>query len=106
MTHNKMPLALVSAALTLAVSTAFLAPAQAGLMHKHPTATGIGAGLVAHHMAKHAHGGLMHRHPIMTGLAGRCGSTSHGEEALSPINAHAENSLPKDFREAVFIGGF
>ncbi len=76
MTHTKRtPLAILSAALTLAVSTAFLAPAQAGLMHKHPTATGIGAGLAAHHMAKHAHGGLMHKHPIMTGVA--AGAIAH-----------------------------
>ena len=42
--------------------------AQANPFKNHPTATGIGAGMVAHHMAKHAHGGMMHRHPVMTGV--------------------------------------
>jgi len=69
MTQNKKsPVALLSATLALAASTAFVAPAQAGLLHKHPTATGVAAGLAAHHMAKHAHGGFMHRHPVMTGV--------------------------------------
>jgi hypothetical protein len=75
MKNTKSNLAALSAAIVLAVSAAFVAPAQAGILHNHPTATGIGAGLAAHHMAKHAHSGLMHRHPVMTGIA--AGAVAH-----------------------------
>ena len=66
---------LLGAAATIAASLAIIAPAQAGILHNHPTATGIGAGLAAHHMAKHAHSGMMHRHPVMTGIA--AGAVAH-----------------------------
>jgi hypothetical protein len=39
------------------------------IFHRHPTATAIGAGMVAHHLAKRHGHGLMHRHPVATGLA-------------------------------------
>lgn len=46
---------------------------RANVLHKHPTAAGIGAGLVAHHMAKKAarHGShsIVARHPVATGIA-------------------------------------
>ena len=60
---------LIPAALALLSATALVPSVQANPLTKHPTATGVGAGLVAHHMAKHAHGGIMHKHPIMTGVA-------------------------------------
>ena len=57
------------AALALAAPVFVQAPAQAGIMHKHPTMTGMAAGMAAHHMAKkHGHG-MMHRHPMITGMA-------------------------------------
>lgn len=57
------------AALALATPAFFVAPVQASIFHKHPTMTGIAAGIAAHHEAKvHGHG-VMHRHPIMTGMA-------------------------------------
>ena len=59
---------LIPAALALLTVTALVPSVQANPLTKHPTATGIGAGIVAHHMAKHAHGGMMHRHPMMTGV--------------------------------------
>lgn len=60
---------LIPAALALLTATALVPSVQANPLTKHPTATGVGAGLVAHHMAKHAHGGIMHKHPVMTGVA-------------------------------------
>ena len=75
MKNTKSTLAALSAAIAFATSAAFVAPAQAGILHNHPTATGIGAGLAAHHMAKHAHSGMMHRHPVMTGIA--AGAVAH-----------------------------
>ena len=72
---QKSKLALLSAAIVFAASAASITPAQAGILHNHPTATGIGAGLAAHHMAKHAHGGMMHKHPVMTGIA--AGAVAH-----------------------------
>lgn len=64
--------ALLPAALALALP-AFVAPAQAGILHRHPKATGVVAGLAAHHMAKKSaqHGGhsLAARHPVATGVA-------------------------------------
>lgn len=65
----------LTAAIVVAASAISLLPAQAGVLHNHPTATGIAAGIAAHHMAKHAHGGMMHRHPMMTGLA--AGAVAH-----------------------------
>ncbi len=59
---------LIPAALTILMASALSPAAQANPLKNHPTATGIGAGVVAHHMAKHAHGGMMHRHPVMTGV--------------------------------------
>ena len=57
------------AAVALAVPVFAQTPAQAGFMHKHPTMTGMAAGMAAHHMAKtHGHG-MMHKHPMMTGMA-------------------------------------
>ena len=64
-----------SAALT--VATAILpillaGSVRANVLKKHPTAAGIGAGLIAHHMAKNAaaHGShnIMARHPMATGI--------------------------------------
>lgn len=71
MTHNtkKAPLAVLAAALALAAPAVFTAPANAGILHRHPIAASLAAGMAAHHMAKHAHGGMMHRHPMMTGVA-------------------------------------
>ncbi|BDI33007.1 hypothetical protein CCAX7_50580 [Capsulimonas corticalis] len=64
--------AILSASIALAVPAFVATPAQAGVLHKHPTAAGVGAGLVAHHMAKKsaAKGGhsLAARHPIATGV--------------------------------------
>lgn len=59
---------LIPAALALLTASALVPAAQANPFKKHPTATGIGAGLAAHHMAKHASGGMMHKHPVMTGI--------------------------------------
>ncbi len=59
---------LIPAALALLTATAIVPAAQANPFTKHPTATGVGAGMMAHHMAKHAHGGFMHKHPMMTGV--------------------------------------
>ena len=57
------------AALALATPAFLVAPVQASIFHKHPTMTGVAAGMAAHHMAKsHGHG-FMHRHPMMTGVA-------------------------------------
>ncbi len=58
----------IAAALAVLTAGALVPAAQANPLTKHPTATGIGAGMMAHHMAKHAHGGMMHRHPMMTGV--------------------------------------
>lgn len=58
----------ITAALALLTAGALSPAAQANPFKKHPTATGIGAGLAAHHMAKHASGGMMHKHPVMTGI--------------------------------------
>ena len=59
---------LIPAALAILTASALSPAAQANPLKKHPTATGIGAGLVAHHMAKNAHGGIMHKHPVATGV--------------------------------------
>ena len=59
---------LIPAALALLTAGALSPAAQANPFKKHPTATGIGAGMVAHHMAKHARGGVMHRHPMATAV--------------------------------------
>ncbi len=59
---------LIPAALALLTASALTPAAQANPFKKHPTATAIGAGLVAHHMAKKAHGGIMHRHPMATAV--------------------------------------
>ena len=66
------------ALLPAALAPAFLtSPVHAGLLHKHPTAAGVAAGLAAHHMAKKgaagrmAHGkkpNLAERHPMATGV--------------------------------------
>ncbi len=65
--------ALLPAVTALIVPALFAAPAQAGILHKHPKAAGIAAGLAAHHMAKKSaskgHHGVMARHPKATGLA-------------------------------------
>lgn len=70
-------LALLPAALALAAPAFLTAPAQASLLHKHPTAAGAAAGLAAHHIAKKgassrmAHGkrpNLAQRHPLATGV--------------------------------------
>lgn len=67
--RNKATLALIPAAATL-LATVLSTPAQAGILHRHPGAAGLAAGLAAHHMAKHSHGhGMMHRHPMLTGIA-------------------------------------
>lgn len=46
---------------------------QANPLKRHPMMASIGAGMVAHHMAKksarHGHHGIMARHPKMTGMA-------------------------------------
>lgn len=66
-------LALIPVALTFAAISA--APVQADPFHKHPMASAIGAGMLAHHMAKHSSGhGMMHRHPMMTGMAAAMGA--------------------------------
>lgn len=59
---------LIPAALAILTASALSPAAQANPFKKHPTATGIGAGMVAHHMAKHAQGGLMHKHPMATAV--------------------------------------
>ncbi len=59
---------LIPAALAILMASAFSPAAQANPFKKHPTATGIGAGMIAHHMAKHAHGGMMHKHPMATAV--------------------------------------
>ena len=59
---------LIPAALALLTASALVPAAQANPLTKHPTATGIGAGMMAHHMAKHTHGGMMHRHPMATAV--------------------------------------
>ena len=59
---------LVPAVLAILAASALAPTAQANPFKNHPTATGIGAGMVAHHMAKHAHGGMMHRHPMATAV--------------------------------------
>ena len=71
MTQNpkKASLAVLAATLALTAPALFTTPASAGILHRHPKAAGLAAGLAAHHMAKHAHGGIMHRHPMMTGIA-------------------------------------
>lgn len=65
--------ALLPAVAALAVSALFAAPAQAGVLHKHPTAAGVGAGMAAHHMAKNSAAkgghGMTARHPKATGVA-------------------------------------
>lgn len=65
-----------AAALTGAAAlilSACLAPASAGVLHKHPKAAGVGAGIAAHHMAKKSAAGgghgMMARHPKTTGVA-------------------------------------
>ena len=75
MSKTTRTFSLLGVAATIAASLAIITPVQAGILHNHPTATGIGAGLAAHHMAKHAHGGMMHRHPVMTGIA--AGAVAH-----------------------------
>ena len=75
MSKTTLTFSLLGVAATIAASLAIITPAQAGILHNHPTATGIGVGLAAHHMAKHAHGGMMHRHPVMTGIA--AGAVAH-----------------------------
>ena len=49
------------------------------ILQKHPTASGVAAGVAAHHMAKKsaAHGGhgLMARHPVATGVV--AGAAAH-----------------------------
>lgn len=59
---------LIPAVLAILTASALAPAAQANPFKNHPTATGIGAGMVAHHMAKHAHGGMMHRHPMATAV--------------------------------------
>ena len=64
---------LLRKAALLAAAVALAVPASAGVLHNHPKAAGIGAGLAAHHMAKKsaAHGGhgMMAHHPKATGVA-------------------------------------
>ncbi len=83
-TFSKPTLALLPAALALLAPSLLPVPAQAGFLHKHPTAAGVGAGLIAHHMAKKgassrmAHGkkpNLMERHPMATGIL--AGAAAH-----------------------------
>lgn len=49
------------------------------ILQKHPTASGVAAGVAAHHAAKNsaAHGshGLMARHPVATGVV--AGAAAH-----------------------------
>ena len=59
---------LIPAALAILTASALSPAAQANPFKKHPTATAIGAGMMAHHMAKHAHSGVMHRHPMATAV--------------------------------------
>ncbi len=73
MTNLPRKAALLSAAVALSISAFLAAPAQAGILHKHPTAAGVGAGIAAHHMAKKSAAGgghgMMARHPKTTGVA-------------------------------------
>lgn len=73
-----VPLRATLAALALLAPTALSAPANAGILHKHPKAAGAVAGLAAHHMvkkgaatraAKGQKPNLAQRHPVATGLA-------------------------------------
>ena len=77
-------LTLLPAVLALAAPALLTSPAQAGLLHKHPTAAGVAGGLAAHHMAKKgaegrmAHGqkpNLAERHPVATGVI--AGAAAH-----------------------------
>jgi hypothetical protein len=65
--------AIVPAALALLVPAFVCSPATAGPLKKHPVAAGVGAGLIAHHMAKKSAAkgghGIMARHPKATGVA-------------------------------------
>ena len=79
MTNLLRSAAILSASAAIAIPAFLATPAQAGILHKHPTAAGVGAGLVAHHMAKKsaAKGGhsLAARHPIATGVV--AGAAAH-----------------------------
>lgn len=39
-----------------------------GFIHRHPTATAVGAGVGAYALAKHSRHGVFHRHPVLTGI--------------------------------------
>lgn len=73
MTNYFPKVTVLAAAGALLIPAFFAAPTQAkGLLHRHPGAAGLAAGLAAHHMAKKsaAHGGhgMMARHPKATGV--------------------------------------
>ena len=77
MTTRNSIAALTASVFTLG-SCLVAVPANAGILHHHPVAAGVAAGMVAHHMAKKsgrnraAHGGhrnFAQRHPGVTGIA-------------------------------------
>ena len=75
----KLTLALSALLPAAALLLSATVPAQAGILHKHPTLAAGAAGLAAHHMAKKgaatrmAHGqkpNMAERHPMISGMAG------------------------------------
>ena len=72
MIRNKRTMASMTAALAILMPTLISVPAHAGFLKRHPVASGVAAGLIAHHMAKksakHGHRGFLARHPVATGV--------------------------------------
>ncbi len=84
MTHTKFSVPALLAASALLLAPVLTAPAQAGILHKHPALAGAAAGLAAHHMAKKGAAGraangqrpnMAERHPMLSGLA--AGGAAH-----------------------------
>ena len=44
-------------------------PKKKNILQRHPVATGVAAGVAAHHYAKTRKSGFMHKHPVVTGVA-------------------------------------
>ena len=85
MTNRKTVLALIPAALALVVPALAQAPHRPNFIQRHPTMTGIGAGVATHHALKvaarnaKAHGQRLNfaeRHPTLSAI-GAGGLTRH-----------------------------